>query len=148
MQLARWYGTMVFLIAVGLVFSSSGCGNKEGDANKATDKGGEKLAKKDDHKGHKHADKDDDHKDEKGKHDHSGWWCGDHGVPEHICSLCLPEAEVKKKFKDVGDWCKIHDRAQSQCFICDSSKYAKFEAMYVAKYGKKPERPPEKEFGK
>lgn len=77
-----------------------------------------------------------------------GWWCQEHGVPEEDCSLCLPEAEVKKRFKDTGDWCKIHERAQSQCFKCDPSKYKKFEDQHVAKMGKKPERPPEDEFKK
>ena len=47
-----------------------------------------------------------------------------------------------------GDWCKLHDRALSQCFKCDPSKYTKYEAMYVAKFGKKPERPGQEEFTK
>jgi hypothetical protein len=82
----------------------------------------------------------------KGDAKHDGWWCQEHGVPEDICSLCSDEAAAKCK-KD-GDWCKIHDRAQSQCFKCDPSKYAKFEAMHVAKYGNAPKRPPEAEFKK
>jgi hypothetical protein len=77
---------------------------------------------------------------------HSTWWCEEHGVPEHLCSLCMSDAEAKMKYKDKGDWCKIHNRAQSQCFKCDPSKYAKFEEMYELKYGKKPPRPPEEEF--
>src|SRR5262245_14068576 len=72
---------------------------------------------------------------------HEGWWCQEHGVPEEICSLC--SASAAAKFKKEGDWCKEHDRALSQCFKCDPTKYDKYEAMYVAKYGKKPERPPE-----
>ncbi len=82
----------------------------------------------------------------KGDAKHDGWWCQEHGVPEHICSLCSDE--VASKSKKEGDWCKLHDRAQSQCFKCDPSKYAKFEAMHVAKFGKAPERPPESEFKK
>ena len=77
---------------------------------------------------------------------HDAWWCEEHGVPEHLCSLCSDS--VAKKCKADGDWCKEHDRADSQCFKCDPSKYAKFEAMYEAKYGKKPPRPPEEEFKK
>jgi hypothetical protein len=80
------------------------------------------------------------------KGDHSGWWCQEHGIPEHLCSLC--SEEVAAKLKKEGDWCKIHDRALSQCFKCDPSKYARFEAMYVAKYNKKPEKPPQEEFEK
>jgi hypothetical protein len=85
-------------------------------------------------------------KDDKdaGETRHSSWWCEEHGVPEHMCSLC--SSSVAAKLKKAGDWCKIHDRAQSQCFKCDPSKYAKYEAMYEAKYGKKPPRPPEEEF--
>ncbi len=77
---------------------------------------------------------------------HSGWWCEEHGVPEKMCSLC--SSAVAAKCKKEGDWCKVHDRALSQCFKCDPSKYTKFEDMYVAKYGKKPPRPPEEEFQK
>jgi hypothetical protein len=83
-----------------------------------------------------------------GGHESNGWWCTPHGVPEHLCSLCLPDDVVKKKFKDTGDWCKIHERAQSQCFKCNPKLYEKYEAMYVAKFGKKPERPPKEEFEK
>lgn len=83
------------------------------------------------------------------KDDHGGWWCQEHGVPEEMCSLCITdEAVLKKLFKDKGDWCKIHDRAQSQCFKCDPAKYKTFEDMYVAKFDKKPQRPPEDEFTK
>jgi hypothetical protein len=77
---------------------------------------------------------------------HAGWWCEEHGIPEEICSLCSTKAAAK--FKKEGDWCKEHDRALSQCFKCDPSKYARFEAMYVAKHGNKPPRPPEEEFQK
>jgi hypothetical protein len=83
----------------------------------------------------------------KGEAAHGGWWCQEHGVPEEMCSICMSEAAAKKMFKDKADWCKIHDRAQSQCFKCDPSLYEKvFVPMYVAKTGKKPERPPETEF--
>lgn len=126
-------GILVLFTATAL-WSSIGCTKKD-------DKGKDQVAKaKDDSKGQ------DGKKelDPKGKHD--GWWCAEHGVPEHICSLCSDE--VAAKLKKEGDWCKIHDRAQSQCFKCDPSKYKKFEDMYVAKYGKNPERPPEEEFKK
>jgi hypothetical protein len=83
---------------------------------------------------------------EKSESKHDGWWCEEHGVPEELCSLCSDA--LAAKFKKEGDWCKEHDRAQSQCFKCDPAKYAKFEAMYEAKYGKKPPRPPESEFTK
>src|SRR5205814_7253865 len=67
------------------------------------------------------------------KHDHDAWWCAEHGVPEDECSQCLPESKVKTMFKDKGDWCELHDRAKSQCFICDASKYKTFEDKYVAR---------------
>src|SRR5262245_2589708 len=82
---------------------------------------------------------------EKKEDDHSEWWCQEHGIPEEECSMC--SKEVAAKFKKANDWCKLHDRAQSQCFKCDPTLYEKvFEPKYVAKYGKKPERPPEDEF--
>lgn len=71
-------------------------------------------------------------------HDHSGWWCDEHGVPEAECSQCLPDAEVKKRFKDKGDWCDKHERAMSQCFLCNPKAKEKYAALYRAKYGKEP----------
>jgi hypothetical protein len=83
-------------------------------------------------------------KDGEGGH---GWWCEEHGIPEEICGLCNKEYRDKKRAE--GDWCETHKRLRSQCFKCDPSLYEKvFEPMYVAKYGNKPERPPEKEFTK
>jgi hypothetical protein len=70
---------------------------------------------------------------------HSGWWCEEHGVPEHECSMC--SSKVAKECKAKGDWCDKHDRAKSQCFICDPSLMDKFAAKYEAKYGKKPPVP-------
>jgi hypothetical protein len=136
-MVTRLFGGLMISAVLMVAFSSVGCNQP---------------AKNDD--GKKQAKNTDDQKKDDGKKEipkgsaHEGWWCQEHGVPEHICSLCLPEAEVKKMFKDTGDWCKIHDRAQSQCFKCDPSKYKKFEDMYVAKFNKKPERPPEDEFKK
>lgn len=94
-----------------------------------------------DHAGHKDGDEDDHEKTAKsGKaHDHSGWWCNEHGVPEEICSLC--DSKVAAELQKKGDWCKEHDRADSQCFICHPELEAKFAAQYEAKYGKKPPKP-------
>src|SRR5690348_8950677 len=65
-----------------------------------------------DHDGHDH-----------GKaHDHSGWWCPEHGVPEEICALCNPKVAADLKAK--GDWCEKHGRPDSQCFI-DHPEYEK-----------------------
>ncbi len=117
-----------------------GCGKDEGKGDQAKGKGGQQ--KDVDAEGGAQA----KGKEEKGKH--AGWWCEEHGVPEHLCSLCMSDAKAKTKYKDKGDWCKIHDRAQSQCFKCDPKLYAKYEAMYEAKFNKKPPRPPEEEFQK
>lgn len=132
MKLAKKSVSFAILIVLGLIIAGAGCSNREGD-DKKTAKDGEKIAKGD---------------PKKVKHDHTGWWCEEHGVPEKLCSLCLKEEVVTKKFKDVGDWCKLHDRAQSQCFKCDPSLYARFEKMYEDKYGAKPEKPPAEEFTK
>lgn len=82
-----------------------------------------------DHSGH-------DHGNETGVHDHSGWWCAEHGVPESECSQC--NSKVAGDLQKQGDWCKEHDRADSQCFICNPKAKEKFSAMYKAKYGKEP----------
>jgi hypothetical protein len=71
-----------------------------------------------------------------GKHDHSGWWCDEHGVPEEECGQC--NAKLAAAFQKKGDWCKEHDRPDSQCFICHPEYEAAFAAKYEAKFGKKP----------
>jgi cobalt-zinc-cadmium efflux system membrane fusion protein len=72
-------------------------------------------------------------------HDHSGWWCVEHGVPEEVCGLCNTKlaAEMQKK----GDWCRDHDRPDSQCFVCHPELEAQFAAQYEAKHGKQPPKP-------
>jgi hypothetical protein len=71
-----------------------------------------------------------------GDHDHSGWWCDEHGVPEEVCGQC--SSKVAAAFQKKHDWCQDHDRPQSQCFVCHPELEAKFAAQYEAKYGKKP----------
>lgn len=84
----------------------------------------------DDEHGHSHA------SDAKGKHNHSGWWCNEHGVPEEQCGQC--SSKLAAEFQKKGDWCKEHDRPDSQCFVCHPELEGKFAALYEAKYGKKP----------
>ena len=69
-------------------------------------------------------------------HQHGGWWCPEHGVPEGECSRC--DSSLIAGFKEKGDWCKEHDLPESQCFKCDPKRAEKFIARYEAKYGKKP----------
>jgi hypothetical protein len=81
-------------------------------------------------------------------HEHEGWWCAEHGVPEEECSQC--NAKVAVEFKSKGDWCEEHDRAKSQCFKCDPKLKEKYAALYRAKEGKGPpptedEKPDKKE---
>lgn len=71
-----------------------------------------------------------------GTHDHSSWWCAEHGVPEGECSQC--NAKIAADFQKNGDWCKEHDRAHSQCFLCNPKAKEKYVAMYKAKYGENP----------
>jgi cobalt-zinc-cadmium efflux system membrane fusion protein len=73
------------------------------------------------------------------EHDHSGWWCDEHGVPEEECGLC--NAKLAAQFQKKGDWCKEHDRPDSQCFVCHPEKATEFAARYEAKYGKRPPHP-------
>ena len=51
--------------------------------------------------------------------------------------------ESGSKAAAKGDWCAKHDRAKSQCFICDPLRKEKYAAKYRAKYGKEP--PPSRE---
>lgn len=66
----------------------------------------------------------------------AGWWCDEHGIPEHECSMC--SSKVAKECKAKGDWCDKHERAKSQCFLCDPKLKEKYAAMYRAKFGKDP----------
>lgn len=111
-------------------------------ANQAGGTSKSQVAHVDEHD-HDHKDGDHDHDHDKGKaesgkkaHDHSGWWCAEHGVPEKECSQC--SSKVAADFQKKGDWCAEHDRAKSQCFICDPSLKEKFAAQYRAKEGKEP----------
>ncbi len=79
-----------------------------------------------------HADSGDDH----AGHNHNGWWCSEHGVPEDKCALC--DSKVAAEFQKKGDWCEEHDRPKSQCFKCDPELQGKFASLYEAKFGEKP----------
>jgi hypothetical protein len=122
-------GSLLSLAAFVVVLS--GCGqadNKSGQTKEKDAKGKPSQvaqAKQEDKKGH----------------DHSGWWCDEHGVPEAECGQC--NAKVAAELKKKGDWCKEHDRPDSQCFICHPELKEKFAAQYRAKYGKEPPEPTE-----
>lgn len=72
-------------------------------------------------------------------HQHGGWWCDEHGVPEAVCARCDPK--LVAEFKAQGDWCRQHECPDSQCFVCHPEKEQEFAAHYEAKYGKKPPKP-------
>lgn len=74
--------------------------------------------------------------DDHDEHDHSGWWCAEHGVPEGECTRC--DSTLTAAFKEKGDWCDEHDLPESQCFKCSPKRAEKFIARYEAKYGEKP----------
>jgi hypothetical protein len=44
-------------------------------------------------------------------------WCGEHQVPESMCTRCNPELEAA--FKATGDWCPEHKMPESQCLACN-----------------------------
>lgn len=103
-------------LLVPALMALTGCGQEPAKTDQAKATAPDKAAKKAD--------------------DHSHWWCGEHGIPEEECSMC--SAKYAKQCKANGDWCEKHDRAKSQCFICDPSLKEKFAAKYRAKYGKEP----------
>jgi hypothetical protein len=119
MTFARWRGGFVLALAAacGLVV---GCGTTENKGGEAKGKGAQPQERQVAEKGH----------------DHTGWWCDEHGVPEEICGQC--SAKVAAECKKNGDWCHEHDRPESQCFLCHPELKEKFAAQYRAKYGKEP----------
>lgn len=44
-------------------------------------------------------------------------WCGEHQVPESLCSRCNPS--LIAAFKATGDWCEEHGLPESQCLVCN-----------------------------
>ena len=44
-------------------------------------------------------------------------WCGEHGVPESLCTRCDPS--LVAAFKATGDWCAEHGLPESQCLKCN-----------------------------
>lgn len=44
-------------------------------------------------------------------------WCGEHQVPESLCTRCNPS--LIAAFKATGDWCEEHGLPESQCLICN-----------------------------
>ncbi len=44
-------------------------------------------------------------------------WCGEHQVPESLCTRC--NASLTPAFKATGDWCKEHGLPESQCLVCN-----------------------------
>jgi cobalt-zinc-cadmium efflux system membrane fusion protein len=113
----------------GLITVFAGCG-KDSSPEPTSKTGTAAVSDSSQHDGDKHA---------SSTHDHSGWWCAEHGVPEEECGQC--NAKVAAAFQKKGDWCKEHDRPDSQCFICHPEYEAAFAAKYEAKFGKKPPKP-------
>ena len=125
----------VLACALGVIGLMAGCNQS------AAPKAAPAAKAQADHDGHKDGDEHDHETAAKSgkEHDHSGWWCDEHGVPEEICSQC--NSKVAAEFQKKGDWCKEHDRADSQCFKCHPELEAKFAAQYEAKNGEKPPKP-------
>jgi hypothetical protein len=44
-------------------------------------------------------------------------WCGEHEVPESMCTRC--NSSLIAAFKATGDWCPEHGLPESQCRICN-----------------------------
>ena len=127
--------TLVLMVVAAVTFGFSGCGPSPAPSSQTA---AAKNAHAD-HPGHKEGDPHPSDGKETAQHDHSGWWCNEHGVPEEECGLC--NSKLAAEFQKKGDWCKEHDRPDSQCFICHPAKEAMFAARYEAKFGKKPPKP-------
>ncbi len=120
MHFQRW-SISVAMAVVALAAFTAGCHDAKNVVPKAANKEAEKSAQV---------------VQNQDARDHSGWWCAEHGVPEEICGQCSAKAAAECKKK--GDWCKDHDRPDSQCFIHHPDLKEKFAAQYRAKYGKEP----------
>ncbi len=121
-------GTLLVLFATALI-SLSGCGNQASDSSQSNENSAEKKVANHDEHDHEEGEHGDDH-------EHDGWWCAEHGVPEEECTRC--DSSLTSAFKKKEDWCEKHKRPDSQCFICTPKLEEKFIARYEAKFGEKP----------
>src|SRR6266446_10078023 len=117
MQFRQGFGGLVAALAVSVGLFAAGCAKNESKKEEAKPKPSQPQDKQ----------VAEVKKDDKG-HDHSGWWCNEHGVPEDVCGQC--NAKLAAEFKKKGDWCKEHDRPDSQCFIHHPELKEKFAAQY------------------
>lgn len=129
----RLWMTCVLIVLAAFV---SGCGTSGTGSSPAQPAGAN--ANVDGHDGHSHGAPSTTANSQK-NHDHSGWWCGEHGIPEGVCAQC--NSKLAADFQKKGDWCADHDRPDSQCFECHPELEAKFAAQYEAKFGEKPPKP-------
>ncbi len=54
-------------------------------------------------------------------------WCGEHGVPEAVCTRC--DESLIASFKAKKDWCAEHGLPESQCIPCNPEVEAKWQAL-------------------
>jgi len=47
-------------------------------------------------------------------------WCGEHQVPESLCTRCNPS--LTAAFKATGDWCEEHGFPESVCPVCNPQR--------------------------
>lgn len=128
MKCSHYLSTGLLALASFAVVGFVGCGTPEPTTATAEDS----------HEGHDHGEG--EHTDQ-ASHDHSGWWCPEHGVPEDECTRC--DSSLIADFKSKEDWCEDHDRPDSQCFLCTPELEGKFAARYEAKFGEQPPKPTE-----
>jgi len=93
--------TWIFLVSVCLALSS-GCGGHEAESEPVQ---AERLP---DTNPHAAADV------VPGSHED---WCGEHQVPETLCTRCNPD--LIPAFQASGDWCVEHGLPESQCLACN-----------------------------
>lgn len=60
--------------------------------------------------------------------DMSKGWCGEHGVPESVCTRC-GAARLIPEFQAKGDWCGEHGLPESQCTLCHPEAAALWAAL-------------------
>lgn len=90
--------TLQWFVVVGLAVSLMGCGGKSSEQSQPASKAAAHAPA--DVVPGSHAD-----------------WCGEHGVPESVCTRCDPS--LVAAFKATDDWCAEHALPESQCLRCN-----------------------------
>lgn len=110
----------IAILLTAIIACATACDSKK----PATSEGATGEAHEEHHDDHAKEEHGDEHAGEKHGHAPSGFepgshedWCGEHAVPESMCTRC--NKTLIAGFKATGDWCDEHELPKSHCLACN-----------------------------